>query len=178
MNQIEILNRTRVVTGEVILLHPYLFEAQKYKNSSVAKYRTTIIIPKTETETIEKINKAIDEAIIQGKYKFGNEIPERSSLILPLKDGNDSESLDPVYYNSYFINASSDFPPKVVNKDNLPYLDKIIVPNYSYARIAIMFQAFNINGNKRISCSFNNVKLLDKRFDVSKYLPTPEEDFK
>lgn len=177
MNPIERLNKTKVVTGRVILHHPYLFEAKKFRENSVAKYRTVIVIPSEETETLDKINKAIDEAILQGEYIFGGVIPNREDLMLPLRNGNDSESLDLVYYNNFFLNASNDVPPRVVNKDNIPYLDKITVPDCIYARVSIMFKAYNYKGNKGVSCILNNVQLFKERFDPSKYLSSPKEDF-
>ena len=177
MNPIERLNKTKVVTGRVILHHPYLFEAKKFRENSVAKYRTVIVIPSEETETLDKINKAIDEAILQGEYIFGGAIPKREDLMLPLRNGNDSDSLDLVYYNNFYLNASNDVPPRVVNKDNLPFLDKISVPDCIYARVSIMFKAYNYKGNKGVSCILNNVMLFDEIFNPSKYLSSPKEDF-
>lgn len=177
MNPIERLNRTKVVSGRVILHHPYLFQAKKFRENSVAKYRTVIVIPSEETETLDKINKAIDEAILQGEYIFGGVIPSREELMLPLRNGNDSDSLDLVYYNNFYLNASNDVPPRVVNKDNLPFLDPIIVPDCIYARVSIIFKAYNYKGNKGISCVLNNVMLFDERFDPSKYLSSPKDDF-
>lgn len=177
MNIIEKINKTKVVTGKVILHHPYLFEPKKFKENSVAKYRTVIVIPKEETETLEKINNAVDEAILQGEYIYGGEIPKKEDLMLPLRNGNDSDSLDLVYYDNYFLNASSDSPPKVVNKDNLPYLNKIQVPDCVYARVSIMFQPYNFKGNRGVSCRLNNVQLFEERFDPSKYLSSPKDDF-
>lgn len=177
MNLIERLNRTKVVTGKVILHHPYLFEPKKFKENSVAKYRTVIVIPNDETETLEKIHKAVDEAILQGEYIFGGVIPQREDLSLPLRNGNDSDSLDLVYYNNFYLNASNDVPPRVVNKDNLPFLDKITVPDCIYARASIMFKAYNYKGNKGISCILNSVQLFEERFDPTKYLSSPKDDF-
>ena len=178
MNTVERLNKTKVVTGKVILHHPYLFEAKKFRDNSIAKYRTVIVIPSDEVDTLDNINKAIDEAILQGEYIFGGVIPEKNDLILPLKNGNDNESLDLVYYNNFYLNASNDVPPKVVNKNNIPFLSKVTVPDCIYARVSIMFKPYNYKGNKGVSCMLNNVMLYDERFDTSIYLSSPKDDFK
>ena len=99
-NLITRLNKTKVVTDKIILHHPNIFEPIKFKNSSKAKYSAVIVIPPEEKETIDKINMAVNEAITQ---KFGNNISEQERIMSPLKNGNDSDSLDLVYYNNYFI---------------------------------------------------------------------------
>ena len=68
-------------------------------------------------------------------------------------------------------------PPRVVNKNNLPFLDPITVPDCIYARVSIMFKAYNYKGNKGVSCILNNVMLFDETFDPSQYLSSPKDDF-
>lgn len=174
MNIIEKINRTKVVTGKVILHHPNIFEPIKFKNSSKAKYSAVIVIPPEEKETIDKINMAVNEAIIQ---KFGGNISEHERIMSPLKNGNDSDSLDLVYYNNYFVNATNDLPPRVFNKDKLPFLSKITVDDCTYARAVLLFKAYDFNGNKGVSCQLLKVQLFDERYDATKYLSSNEDDF-
>lgn len=173
-NLITRLNKTKVVTGKIILHHPNIFEPIKFKNSPNAKYSAVIVIPPEEKETIEKINVAINEAIIQ---KFGNNISEQERINSPLKNGNDSNSLDLVYYNNYFVNATNDLPPIVVNKDKLPFLSKIPVYDCTYARAILLFKAYDFNGNKGVSCQLLKVQLFDERYDATKCLSLGGEDF-
>ena len=80
-------NPTKVVTGVVRLSYANVWEP-KSVNGGTAKYSVSLIIPKSDTKTIEAINKAIDAAIEEGKGKFGGKVPNRSALKLPLRDGD------------------------------------------------------------------------------------------
>lgn len=168
------LNKTKVVTDKIILHHPNIFEPIKFKNSPKAKYSAVIVIPPEEKETLDKINRAVNEAIIQ---KFGSNISEQERIMLPLKNGNDSDSLDLVYYNNYFINATNDLPPRVVNKDKLPFPNKIPVDDCTYARVVLLFKAYDFNGNKGVSCQLLKVQLFNEKYDATKYLSSDEDDF-
>lgn len=100
---------TRVVTGEVRLSYAHLFEPQSIHGSK-PKYSVSLIIPKTDTETISKIERAIDAAIEAGIGKFGGKRPNKAALKLPLRDG-DLERDDEAYKGSFFVNANSIQPP-------------------------------------------------------------------
>ena len=83
----KIMNGNRVVTNEVRLSYANVW-APKSINGSDEKYSVSIIIPKSDTETIGLINKAIDQAINDGIAKFGGKKPNKAALKLPLRDGD------------------------------------------------------------------------------------------
>lgn len=58
-------NPTRVVTGEVRLSYANIFEAKSIQGGK-PKYSVSLIIPKSDTDTIGKIERAIDAAIDAG----------------------------------------------------------------------------------------------------------------
>ncbi len=106
-------NPTRVVTGEVRLSYAHLFEPQSIQGSK-PKYSVSLIIPKSDRETIGKIKRAIDAAIEAGTAKFGGKRPNKAALKLPLRDG-DVERDDEAYKGCFFVNANSTLPPEVVD---------------------------------------------------------------
>ena len=106
-------NPTRVVTGEVRLSYAHLFEPQSIQGSK-PKYSVSLIIPKSDRETIGKIKRAIDAAIEAGTAKFGGKRPNKAALKLPLRDG-DVERDDEAYKGCFFVNANSTLPPGVVD---------------------------------------------------------------
>lgn len=151
-------NPPRVVTGEVRLSYANIFEAKSIQGSK-PKYSVSLIIPKDDTETLSKIEKAIDAAIEAGIGKFGGKRPNKAALKLPLRDG-DTERDDEAYAGAMFVNANSTTPPQVVGADLQPILDTSEVYSGCYARASISFYAFNTNGNRGIACGLGNIQKL------------------
>lgn len=128
-------NPTRVVTGEVRLSYANIFEAKSIQGGK-PKYSVSLIIPKSDTETLAKIERAIDAAIDAGIGKFDGKRPNKAALKLPLRDG-DIERDDEAYANAMFVNANSTTPPQVVGTDLQPILDASEVYSGCYARVSI-----------------------------------------
>src|SRR5699024_473112 len=152
-------NRTKVVTGEVRLSYVNLWEPKAGLNGGKEKYSVSIIIPKSDKKTIDKIEKAIDAAIEEGIGKFGGKKPNKNAIKLPLRDG-DTEKDDDAYKNSYFINANSIIAPQIVDRKVEPNLDKSEIYSGIYGRVSINFYAYNVNGAKGISAGLSNVQKL------------------
>ncbi|MDF0152937.1 DUF2815 family protein, partial [Staphylococcus pseudintermedius] len=67
---------TKVITGKVRASYAHIFEPHSMQEGQDAKYSVSLIIPKSDTNTIEAIEKAIEEAKEAGKAtKFGGKIP-------------------------------------------------------------------------------------------------------
>ena len=126
-------------------------------NGGDPKFSCSIIIPKTDVETVNAINAAIDCAIKDGIGKFGGKIPPKGALKLPLRDG-DTERDDDAYAGCYFVNANSRTAPQIVDKHVRPILDRSEVYSGVYGRASISFYAFNSNGNRGIACGLNNLQ--------------------
>ncbi len=65
------------------------------------KYSVSAIIPKSDTETIEKIKRAIEQAKKDSVSKWGGKVP--ANLKLPLRDGDIDRPEDEVYADSYQV---------------------------------------------------------------------------
>ena len=153
-------NTTKVVTGIVRLSYANVWEATSI-NGGTPKYSVSLIIPKSDTKTIDAINAAVDAAIKEGASKFGGKIPNKAALKLPLRDG-DTERDDEAYKDSFFVNANSTTAPQIVDRAVQPILDRAEVYSGCYARVSINFYAFNSNGNRGIACGLgNNQKVSD-----------------
>ena len=149
-------NPTKVVTGIVRLSYANVWTPVSI-NGSKEKYSVSLIIPKSDTKTINAINAAIDAAIKEGAPKFGGKIPNKAALKLPLRDG-DLERDDEAYKGAYFINANSTTAPQIVDRSVQPILDQNEVYSGCYARVSINFYAFNSNGNRGIACGLGNIQ--------------------
>ena len=149
-------NVTKVVTGKVRLSYAHVWEPVSI-NDSKPKYSVSLIIPKSDKETIKKINAAVDAAIEEGIAKFCGKKPNKAALKLPLRDG-DTEREDEAYKNSFFVNANSTTAPQIVDRAVNPILDREEVYSGCYARVSINFYAYNTNGNKGIACGLGNIQ--------------------
>ncbi|MCI6581923.1 MAG: DUF2815 family protein [Oscillospiraceae bacterium] len=158
----KIVNPTKVVTGECRFSYANLWEPKAMDENSKAKYSVSLIIPKSDTKTIEKIKAAIQAAYDEGKGKLGNGkvVPPLTSLKTPLRDGDLERPDDEAYANSYFINANSILAPGIVDADRQAILDHSEVYSGIYGRASINFYAFKTNTAKGIACGLQNVQKL------------------
>lgn len=154
-------NPTKVITG-VNTRWSYVnaWEAKSI-NGGAPKFSVSLIIPKSDTKTLEKIKAAIQAAYEEGQGKLkgnGKSVPALSVLKTPLRDGDAERPDDEAYANAYFINANSATAPGIVDADRNPILDRSEVYSGVYGRASINFYAFNSNGNKGIACGLNNLQ--------------------
>lgn len=149
-------NKTKVVTGTVRLSYANLWEPKSI-NGGKEKYSVSVIIPKSDQRTIEKIERAVDAAIEEGIGKFGGKKPNKKAIKLPLRDG-DVEKDDEAYKDAYFVNANSMTAPQIVDANVEPILDRSEIYSGVYARVSLNFYAFNVNGNKGVACGLGNVQ--------------------
>lgn len=130
-------------------------------NGGTPKYSVSLIIPKSDTVTIKKIEAAIEAAYKEGEAKLkgnGRSVPALSVLKTPLRDGDTERPDDEAYANAYFVNANSATAPGIVDADRQPILERSEVYSGVYGRASINFYAFNSNGNKGIACGLNNLQ--------------------
>ena len=150
-------SKTKVVTGTNTRLSNVNFWEPVFINGMAEKYSVSVLIPKEDTATVNAVNVAIDAAIEEGIAKFGGKMPNKAEIMLPLHDG-DVECDDEAYRGHWFINANSNTPPGIVDRDLKQILDKSEVYSGCYARVSLSFYAFNIRGHKGVGCNLRNVQ--------------------
>ena len=146
---------TKVITGKVRASFVNVFEPKSI-NGSEPKYSCSLIIPKTDVDTLKKINAAIEEAKQNGIPKWGGKVPP--NLKLPLRDGDIDRPDDEAYADSYFINATSQEAPGVVDRKRVKITDPLAIYSGCYIRAAVNFYPFNANGNRGIACGLQNIQ--------------------
>ena len=156
-------NPTKVITGvNTRWSYANVWDAKSI-NGGAPKYSVSLIIPKSDTVTVNKIKAAIEAAYEEGQSKLkgnGKTVPALSILKTPLRDGDLERPDDPAYANAYFINANSASAPGIVDADRQPILERSEVYSGVYGRASINLYAFNSNGNKGIACGLNNLQKL------------------
>lgn len=154
-------NPTKVITGVNTRWSYANVHQPKSINGGKPKYSVSLIIPKSDTVTVNKVNAAIQAAYEEGEGKLkgnGKSVPPLSAIKTPLRDGDLERPDDEAYKNSYFINANSSTAPGIVDADRQPIIDTSEVYSGVYGRASVNFYAFNSNGNKGIACGLNNLQ--------------------
>ena len=169
-------NNTKVVTGIVRLSYANIWDPKAPVSGGDPRYSCSLIIPKSDTETVDAINRAIDCAIQEGIGKFGGKIPNKAALKLPLRDGDRERPGDEAYKDAYFLNASSTSKPGLVGRDCTPLIDSSEWYSGISGKASINFFAFNTNGNRGIACGLNNLQKLKDGTPLGGH-SRPEDDF-
>ncbi len=154
-------NPMKVITGpETRWSYANVWEARSI-NGGTPKFSVSLIIPKSDTRTLDKIKAAIEAAYKEGEAKLkgnGRSVPALSVIKTPLRDGDLERPDDEAYADSYFVNANSATAPGIVDANLDPILERSEVYSGVYGRASINFYAFNSNGNKGIACGLNNLQ--------------------
>lgn len=157
----KISNPMKVITGpDTRWSYANVWEAKSI-NGGAPKYSVSLIIPKSDTVTVNKIKAAIEAAYQEGQGKLkgnGKTVPPLSVLKTPLRDGDQERPDSPEYAGCYFINANSASAPGIVDADRQEIIDRSEVYSGVYGRASINLYAFNSNGNKGIVCGLNNLQ--------------------
>ena len=155
------VNPTKVITGPNTRWSYANVWEPKSINGSDPKYSVSLIIPKDDTATVNKIKAAIQAAYEEGQSKLkgnGKSVPPLSAIKNPLRDGDIEKPDDEAYAGAYFVNANSSTAPGVVDADRQPIIERSEVYSGVYGRASINFYAFNVNGNRGIACGLNNLQ--------------------
>jgi hypothetical protein len=173
---------TNVTTGEVRLSYAHLFKPYAFQAGQEEKYSTTILLPKTDTETKARIDAAIEAAKQKGaKDKWKGVIPPVCSD--PVWDGDgvkrDGTPYGPECKGHWVFTArsSADYPPEVVDKLGNPIINHSDIYSGCYALVNIEFFPYNHNGTKGIGCSLGPVKKMRDGEALGGSAPTAAQAF-
>jgi hypothetical protein len=150
---------TKVVTGTVRLSYVHLLEPYAQGDSDEEKYSCVILIPKSDTATLNKIKAAIKAATEQGRNsKFEGKVPP--NLAVTLRDGDEEGDLEknPEYEGHMFMSISSKTRPGLVDKDLNQIMSADDIYSGVYARVSMNAFPYNFKGKKGISFGLNHVQ--------------------
>jgi len=119
-------NPTKVITGPGTRWSYANVWQAKSINGGAPKFSVSLIIPKSDTATVNKIKAAIQAAYEEGQSKLkgsSKAVPALSILKTPLRDGDLERPDDEAYANAYFVNANSSTSPGIVDANRQPLID-------------------------------------------------------
>ncbi len=152
---------TKVITGKVRFCYAHVFEPTSIEEGGTKKYNVSIVIPKSDTATIKKINDAIEAAMQLGMEKIGKNGKVSPNLKMPLRDGDVDRTEDSAFEGCMFVNANSTRKPEIVDKNRDAIMSNDEFYSGCYGRASLNFYAYNANGNKGIACGLNNLQKLE-----------------
>jgi hypothetical protein len=151
-------NPTRVVTNEVRFSYVNLLKPRASQLGGEPKYSVTLLIPKNDVVTKQRIDAAIEAAKQKGKAeKWNGVIPPQ--VAIPIHDGDgvkpsDGMPFGPECKGHWVLSASTgvDFPPKIVDANLNPIIDATEVYSGMYGQIAVNFSPYANAGKKGVGC--------------------------
>lgn len=151
------INGTQIITNPVRLSYAHVFEPYGF-NGGELKYSATLLIPKTDRDTLSCIEKAQKQAYENAK---GDKLKglKFEQVKTTSRDGNDYDLEEsPEYKNMIAINVSCKTKPGIVDQYRKPIMNSSEVYSGCWCRADIQFFAYNTAGNRGISAGLNNIQ--------------------
>ena len=82
----KVINSTEVISNSVRWTNVHVFKPTSIRGSK-PRYSTTLIIPKSDIETISKVQSALQDAY-EDLQRFDDSTPDFSKIKNPLQDGD------------------------------------------------------------------------------------------
>lgn len=155
---------TNVTTGKVRLSYANLFKPRAAQPGQEEKFSVTILLPKTDVETKQRIDAAIEAAKQKGASdKWGGVIPP--IVQIPIHDGDGVKPSDGMPFpdeckGHWVFTASSkaEYPPEVVDQQLNPIINQSDIYSGCYARVNINFFPYAFGGKKGVGCGLGPVQ--------------------
>lgn len=159
------MSNTTLTTGMVRFSYLHLTKPYAQTPGSKEKYSATILIPKTDTETKQKIDAAIAAATQNGiSAKWGGTAP--AVVPNPLHDGDgirpNGEKFGPECAGCWVLtaNANVEHKPTVVDSNLQEIINPTEIYSGMYGRASINFFPYAFAGRKGIGCGLGPVQKL------------------
>lgn len=158
------MNNTTVVTGEARLSYVHLLKPYAHKPGQEEKYQVTVLIPKTDTDTLARLNAAIEATKERGvAEKWGGVMPP--IVATPLYDGDGVRPSDGMPFGEeckgcwvFTASAKADYPPEVVDMNSNPIIQASEVYSGMYGRVVVNMYPYNHSGKKGIGFGLGPVQ--------------------
>ena len=121
---------TNITTGEVRLSYVHLFKPYAAMMGQEEKYSVTVLVPKTDVDTMNRINAAIEAAKQKGiAEKWNGQCPP--IVPTPVHDGDGARPSDGMEFGPeckghwvFTASAKVDYPPEVVDPQGNPIINQ------------------------------------------------------
>ena len=169
--------RKFITDPDTKVLFPSVLVPSSYKGSPL-KYSIRVIIPKSNTEEVKRLNEAVKAA-----YTAGADILRRNDGGLPplddiptiIHDGEEKGG-EGDYEDCYYLTVTSKTAPGVVDSRLEPILDVNEIRSGDTCRVSMTFRAYSKDSYKGITARLNNVQKTGTAREKETG-PAPGDDF-
>lgn len=176
-------NLTNVTTGKVRLSYVHLFKPYAFQPGQEEKFSCTVLVPKTDTDTMARINAAIEAAKQKGVAdRWGGALPP--VVPTPVYDGDGTRPSDGMPFGDeckgHFVFTAStklDYPPAVVDQNRNPIINQSEIYSGVYACVNVTFYPYAFGGKKGIGCSLGPVMKVQDGEALGGGAPSVEQAF-
>lgn len=158
------ITETTVTTDRARLSFTHLFEPYANNPGQEAKYSVTVLVPKTDYATKQRIDAAITAAKQQGVTKCWNgTMPPVVATAVHDGDGvrPNGEPFGEECKGHWVFTASSKQAPQVVDTNLNPIINQTDVYSGCYARVCVNFFPYNSNGKRGVGIGLQAVQKLE-----------------
>jgi hypothetical protein len=154
-----------VVTGKVRLSYVHLFTPYSSQQGVEPKYSTTILVPKTDIATKQRIDAAINAAIQEGISSKWNGV-RPPVIAIPVYDGDGVRPSDGMPFGEeckghWVFTATSKLAPQIVDLSMQNILSEAEIYSGIYARVSVRFFSYASNGKRGIGCGLGPVQKIE-----------------
>jgi hypothetical protein len=158
----KVTTATEVRLSYTNLLTP---RAQNAEKPDELTFSTSILIPKSDTATVDAIKKAVAEAAAEGVTKVWDG-KRPAGLKNPLRDGDADRPDDENYKGMWFINAKGPRggkeAPILLDSKGQETAKAEVIYSGVMARVALQFYPYAKQGNKGVAAGISSVLSLEK----------------
>ena len=147
-----------LVLKNVIMNFPVVLQPTVNFDGGKEKYSMTVLIPKEDTEQLDKIKAAIDTVIAENQSIFGN---KKSGIKIPLRDGDEKAEDYKEFEGHMFFNCSTTRRPRIIDMEKNDVIDtNEMVYSGQIINVSVNFFAYNQAGSKGIAAGLNNIQIV------------------
>ena len=177
------MDMTNVTTGRVRLSYVHVFKPHALQPGQEEKYSVTVLVPKTDTDTMARVNAAIEAAKQKGAAdKWNGVVPP--IIPTPVYDGDGVRPSDGMEFGPeckghwvFTARSSADYAPEVVDRRGNPIINQSEVYSGMYGRVNVTFFPYLYGGKKGIGCRLGPVQKLDDGEPLSGGAPSAAQAF-
>lgn len=181
-------NPSHVVTNKVRFSYEHIMKPYKSPNAApddAPKYSVTVLVPKTDTATLNRISAGIEAAKQRGlqtkKYKDGTPVDK---LPTPIYDGDGFRADGYTPFGPeckgmmvFTASCSADRRPEVVDAGGNPIISPTEIYSGMWGRVSVDFFPYNFAGKQGVGCSLCNVQKLADDEPLGATRATAGDDF-
>lgn len=160
------MNENTITTGKARLSYEHLFTPHIHPGGKPedAKYSVTVLVPKTDIATKQRIDTAVAAAKQTGVSKcWGGAMPPM--VAVPVYDGDgvrlNGEKFGAECAGCWVFTASCAQLPQVVDLGCNPIINPTEVYSGCYARVNVSFFPYNSSGKRGVGCGLNCLQKLE-----------------